>query len=222
VTPIGLALVVYLTKHWVPAAAGSGIPQTVAALYLRDAHAPERVLPLRIAIGKILLTLRLALSGASVGREGPTVHIGASIVHAIGRRVRFPTPDVERGLLVSVGGAAGVAAAFNTPLAGIVSAIEELSRSYEHRTSGVILTAVIIASVTAVAFLGNYTYLGVTNVTLGGGDWIAALICGVGGGLAGGLFARSLQVAARGLAGWVRLCAADRSSSLLSAVTKSG
>ena len=66
-------------------------------------------------------------SGASVGREGPTVQIGASIMHSLGRLARFSATDIDRGLILA-GGAAGIAAAFNTPLAGIVFAVEELAR----------------------------------------------------------------------------------------------
>ena len=67
------------------------------------------------------------------------------------------------------GGAAGVAAAFNTPLAGMVFAIEELSHSFEARTSGTVFTAVIIAGVTTLALVGNYTYFGHTRP-----NWILA------------------------------------------------
>ena len=100
--------------------------------------------------------------------------------------------------------AAGIAAAFNTPLAGIVFAIEELSRSFEQRTSGVVLTAVVIAGIATTALMGNYTYFGVTAATLPPGiGWVAVLVCGVLGGLAGGMFAQGLVWASRGLPGLV-------------------
>jgi H+/Cl- antiporter ClcA len=108
---------------------------------------------------------------------------------------------MEKGLVLA-GGAAGVAAAFNTPLAGVVFAIEEMSRSFEHRTSGTILTAVIVAGVTSLAFLGNYAYFGHTSASLDlNRGWIAVLVCGVAGGLLGGLFSRILIASARGLPG---------------------
>ena len=148
------------------------------------------MLSLRIAFGKILVTLVALASGASIGREGPTVQVGASIMHALRRYARFPALDIDRGLVLA-GGAAGIAAAFNTPLAGVVFAIEELSRSFEERTSGVILTAVIVAGVTALALVGNYTYFGRTSVALTVPQmWVAVPVCGILGGLLGGLFSR--------------------------------
>jgi H+/Cl- antiporter ClcA len=94
----------------------------------------------------------------------------------------------EKGLILA-GSAAGVAAAFNTPLAGIVFAIEEMSRAFEARTSGLVLIAVILAGLASLGLVGNYSYFGSTGsmlmVTI---DWIAVLVCGVAGGLAGAFF----------------------------------
>lgn len=115
---------------------------------MRCERARGRVLTLRFAFGKILLTLVGLSCGASIGREGPTVQVGAAIMHSLGRLVRFSRMHTEKGLILS-GGAAGVAAAFNTPLAGVVFAIEEMSHSIENRTSGIILTGVILAGITA-------------------------------------------------------------------------
>jgi len=128
ITPTGMALVVWATRY-VPGARGSGIPQTIAALAVRDIRVRGALLGLRIALAKIGLTLVGLACGASIGREGPTVQIGASIMHAVGGLGKFPRADLDRGLILA-GGAAGIAAAFNTPLAGIVFAIEEMSRSF--------------------------------------------------------------------------------------------
>lgn len=201
VSPLGLALVALMTRRLFPGSQGSGIPQTIAALRLRELAARNAVLSLRIALGKIFLTLLGLCSGASVGREGPTVQIGAAIMHSLGRLVRFPRREMERGLILA-GGAAGVAAAFNTPLAGIVFAIEEMSRSFEQSASGTVLTAVIIAGVLSLALLGNYTYFGHTSVSLSTDrSWIAVLVCGGAGGLVGGLFSQLLIGSSRGLPG---------------------
>lgn len=192
VPPIGLTLVTWLTRTVFPGSQGSGIPQTIAALASTTEDVRHRLLSLRIAFGKLVLTLIALASGASVGREGPTVQIGASIMYSIRRWARFPTPDVERGLILA-GGAAGVAAAFNTPLAGVVFAIEELSRSFEERTSGTILTAVILAGVASMALAGNYTYFGSTHATLTElRMWVDVPACGLAGGIAGGLFSRAM------------------------------
>jgi H+/Cl- antiporter ClcA len=208
ISPVGLALSVLLTQRVFPGAQGSGIPQVIAALHMKDQRHVVRVLSLRVGFGKVLLTLLGLLSGASVGREGPTVQVGASIMQALGQVLRLPRAETYRGLVLA-GGAAGVAAAFNTPLAGIVFAIEELSHSFESRTSGMVLTAVILGGIATLALSGNYTYFGVTSVGLPlGSGWFAVLLCGVIGGLLGGGFSQILILMARGLPGragrWIK------------------
>jgi H+/Cl- antiporter ClcA len=147
VTPLGFALLAWLTEGALRATRGSGIPQVIAAVDRED-DAPfrERLLALPVALGKLVLTLFAMLVGASVGREGPTVHIGAGLMVWLAQRFGFrDTVSVSRFALA--GGAAGIAAAFNTPLAGVMFAIEELAGAYEHRFSGALLTAVMIAGV---------------------------------------------------------------------------
>jgi H+/Cl- antiporter ClcA len=201
IAPTGLTLCVLLTRHVFPGAQGSGIPQTIAALHMQDQQMIGRVLSLRIAVGKVLLTLMGLASGASIGREGPTVQVGAAIMYALGNLLRLPRPELQRALVLA-GGAAGISAAFNTPLAGIVFAIEELSHSFESRTSGTVFTAVIIAGATTLGLVGNYTYFGQTSADLGNAAAVmAVLLCSVTGGLAGGVFSQSLIIAARGLPG---------------------
>ncbi|SDS00846.1 chloride channel protein [Bradyrhizobium canariense] len=196
VTPLGFALAVHLTNRFFPNAQGSGIPQAIAARHLTDQAARESLVSLRVAFGKIILTLLGLLCGASVGREGPTVQIGASIMFALGRF----SPRRQPGLILA-GAAAGVAAAFNTPLAGIVFGIEEMSRAFETRTSGLIIGAVVAAGLTSIALMGNYAYFGSSAMALRNGlDWLAIPVCGVVGGLAGGVFSRIVIVMARGFA----------------------
>ena len=201
IAPAGLALSVWLTVHVFPGAQGSGIPQVIASLEMDDPERINAVLSLRVAVGKVVLTLLGLACGASIGREGPTVQVSASIMQALGRIVSLPRPGQQRALVLA-GGAAGIAAAFNTPLAGIVFAIEELSHSFESRTSGVVLTAVIIAGIATTASMGNYTYFGVTAATLPIGiSWVAVLVCAVLGGGAGGIFSDVLVRAARSTPG---------------------
>jgi len=189
ITPLALVLVAWLTARVFPGSQGSGIPQAIAALEMQSRSA---VLSIRIAVGKILLTLLGLLAGASIGREGPSVHVGASIMHSLGRFARFPAHYMERGLILS-GSAAGIAAAFNTPLAGIVFAIEEMSRSFEQKTSGIVTTAVVFAGVTALAVLGQYHYFGRSDAAIiAPASWLAVPLCGVIGGLLGGLFSQGL------------------------------
>ena len=195
VTPLGFMLSVYLTNRYFQNAQGSGIPQAIAARHLTDPNARNTLVSIRIAVGKILLTLLGLVCGASVGREGPTVQVGASIMFALGRF----SPRRQPGLILA-GSAAGVAAAFNTPLAGIVFGIEEMSRAFETRTSSLIIAAVIAAGLTSLALIGNYSYFGSTPATLHAGmDWLAVPVCGVVGGLSGGLFSRILILMARGI-----------------------
>lgn len=199
-TPLGFVAIAYITRRFFPGSQGSGIPQAIAALE-SDADARSRLLSLRIAISKVFLTLLGLLCGASVGREGPTVQVGASILHSIGALGRFSRVEAERALIIA-GGAAGVAAAFNTPLAGIVFAIEEMTRSLEQRVSGTVLTAVIIAGIISMAMLGNYTYFGHSTASFSlATGWAAPLVCGVVGGLLGGVFSRVLILLSRGWPG---------------------
>jgi H+/Cl- antiporter ClcA len=208
IAPAGLAVSVLLTRTVFPGAQGSGIPQVMAALHMSDSRQIARLLSARVALGKVLLTLLGLASGASVGREGPTVQVGASIMQALGRALHLPRAETQRGLVLA-GGAAGVAAAFNTPLAGIVFAIEELSHSFESRTSGMVITAVVVGGIATLALSGNYTYFGVTAVGLPlGTGWMAVILCGVTGGLLGGLFSQILITMAHGLPGraglWIK------------------
>lgn len=208
-TPLGLALIVYVSRKYFPGSQGSGIPQTIASLDpAASGEIREQVLSLRVTIGKIALTIMGVFFGASVGREGPTVQIGASIMHNLGGLARFSRHDVEKGLILA-GGAAGVAAAFNTPLAGIVFAIEEMGRSFEEHNSSTILMTVIIAGITSLALIGNYSYFGhTTDFLVFGKEWSIVAICGVAGGLLGGAFSRALIEVNQGISGrigaWMR------------------
>lgn len=208
--PAGLALVVWTTRRFFAGTQGSGIPQTIAALGVNDNNARNLLLSPRVAAGKFLLTIVGLCSGASVGREGPTVQIGASIMHGLGRLTRFSRVEAERGLILA-GGAAGVAAAFNTPLAGVVFAIEEMSRNFESRTSGTVLTAVIVAGIVSLWWLGDYTYFGRTSAMLEGNEaWIPVLMCGVIGGFAGGMFSQLLIFLSQGVPGRLGVFAREK------------
>ena len=199
--PAGLALVSWLSRTFFRGSEGSGIPQTIAALGYPDSALRGRLLSLRIAFGKIALTLIGLVSGASIGREGPTVQISASIMYALDRFSSFPHESMKRGLILA-GGAAGIAAAFNAPLAGVVFAIEEMSRSFSQRTSGIVITAVIIGGIVSYSLLGDYAYFGHTSARLDFATaWNVVVVCGAVGGLLGGVFSRLLIMAANSMEG---------------------
>ncbi|HEX4637034.1 MAG TPA: chloride channel protein [Rhizomicrobium sp.] len=199
-TPAGFVLSAWLACRFFPGAQGSGIPQAIAARHMKDNHARARLLSLKLAFGKIILTLFGLACGASIGREGPTVQVGAAILLQAGKTGRMLG---ERGLILA-GAAAGVAAAFNTPLAGIVFAIEEMGRAFEQRNAGLVLVAVILAGLASLGLVGNYSYFGSNNsmliVTI---DWAGVAICGVAGGLAGALFAKFVLRGSASLRKWV-------------------
>ncbi|RVU02143.1 hypothetical protein EOE18_18050 [Novosphingobium umbonatum] len=109
-TPFVFVTVVALTRRWFPEARGSGIPQVMAAGYNPAASADGPLISLRTAGAKFLCTLLMLLGGGAVGREGPTVQISAALMVAVHRWLRVP---VNAGVIIA-GGAAGVAAAFNT------------------------------------------------------------------------------------------------------------
>ncbi len=200
-SPLGLIASVLLTLKVFPGAQGSGIPQVIASMHIADPAIVARVLSLRIAAGKVLLTLLGLLSGASIGREGPTVQVGASVMQALGTALRIPRAEAQRALVLA-GGAAGIAAAFNTPLAGVVFAIEELSHSFEARTSGTVLTAVIISGIATLSLVGNYAYFGTTGAQFDlGHAWLAVFLCGIVGGGLGGVFSECLVRFANGAIG---------------------
>ncbi len=202
-TPAAFALLAWLTSSALKPTRGSGIPQVIAALDVPTREFRHENLSMKVSAGKLVLTTLSLLGGASVGREGPTVHVGASLMYMFGRWFGFRDPK-ELSHFLLAGGAAGIAAAFNTPLAGIVFAIEELSGRFEHRFSGTLLTAVIVGGVVSLGLLGNYTYFGRVTTTLPLGQaWLAIAICGSVAGVLGGLFARCVLLTMEGRPRWL-------------------
>lgn len=209
VAPLGFAAMAWLSMRFFPGTEGSGIPQALAAAQSDDPGLRAQLLSFRHAIAKVVLTLGSLLSGAAVGREGPSVQIGASIMHLLAGRKQGRIAS-SRDLIVA-GSGAGVAAAFNTPLGGIMFAIEEMCRRRAFHANSTTLTAVIFAGLMSLAVLGNYTYFGRTPATLNWEDGLwPVLLCGAIGGLLGGGFSRLLVATARGLPGRIGRFAADR------------
>jgi H+/Cl- antiporter ClcA len=208
--PVGFVAIVWLTRRYFRGAEGSGIPQTIHALESNGtdgngadgngANDAPLLMRGRTAVARVLLACAGLFCGGSIGREGPTVHVGAAIAYSLARWLPHPELAAQRRLLILAGGAAGVAAAFNAPLAGIVFGIEELGRSFEERASGLTLTSVVLAGMVAIALAGDYSYFGQPVLAadarqLSLGTFTLALACG----LFGGLFSRGLLASVRGL-----------------------
>jgi H+/Cl- antiporter ClcA len=192
-SPLGGMVVVYITRRWFQGSQGSGIPQVIACLNEPSfTEHSTRLVSLRIALGKITLSSFAVLFGFSTGREGPSVQISASIMHAFGRLL--PTRSrISPHQLLLAGGAAGIAAAFNTPLAGIVFAIEELAKQFEQRTNGVMLTAIVIAGMVSTSLQGNYLYFGHLHIIKTSSAIVSPVLCSaVVCGILGGLFSQIL------------------------------
>jgi H+/Cl- antiporter ClcA len=189
ITPAAAALCVFVTRRFFRGSEGSGIPQVIAVLHGPTAAAGARLLTLRILVAKIAVSFVAIVGGLTIGREGPTVQIGAALMFNMRRFYPRSNSLIERQLVLA-GAAAGLSAAFNTPLAGIVFAIEELTRSFEARASGVLITGIIIAGVIALGLSGNYTYFG----TIQAGALfprfflVAIIVTGIVTGIAGGVF----------------------------------
>jgi H+/Cl- antiporter ClcA len=203
--PLGFGGIAWLTRRYFRGAEGSGIPQSIFALQPDSGEKGLLLLRPHVVVGRMVLACVGLFCGGSIGREGPTVHVGAAISLAFGRWMPHGGTSAQRRALILAGGAAGVAAAFNTPLAGIVFAIEELSKSFEERASGATLTAVVLSGVVAIAIVGDYTYFGQPVVsTAAQSVSLGTFLVAIAGGLAGGLFSRLTLVGVSGLPGFVR------------------
>ena len=200
IMPLGFALILWLRDHVFPWTDGTGIPQTIAVLQAGPGKLRDRLLSMRVAVGKALLLGLGMFSFLSIGREGPSVQLGACFMHLVSKWTVFPRHLMERGLIMG-GGAAGIAAAFNAPIAGIVFAFEEIGRRFDKENLGTIVRTVMVACLVCVVFLGNYFFYGRIDYDrliplefMSPGPWVAVLIIGLAGGLLGGLFAKTLLV----------------------------
>ena len=163
ITPTCFVLAWWTVAKYAPYAKGSGIPQVSAAIELsnpKHAYKVNVLLSFRVVFIKILSSLIMVFGGGVIGREGPTIQISASIFKKINDLLPAWYPKISKRNMIVTGAAAGLAAAFNTPLGGIVFAIEELTKTHFSFFKSALLTGVIIAGLTALNFLGPYLYLG--------------------------------------------------------------
>ena len=135
---VGSLGVGYLLFRYFPNARGSGVPQTKAALFAQEGR-----ITLRTVLGKFFCTSATLASGIPLGREGPSVQVGAGIASVLGRRLGMRPERVKA--LIPVGAAAAIAAAFNTPLAAILFSLEEIMGDL----NAPVLGSVVLASATS-------------------------------------------------------------------------
>lgn len=194
ISPIGFLLAYFLVKRLAPYAQGSGIPQLMAAIELSTPKKNKKVdllLGFRIILIKIGSSLLMVLSGGVIGREGPTIQIAGSVFRIINQWIPASWPKISRKNMIMTGGAAGLAAAFNTPLGGIVFAVEELTKTHISYFKTALFSAVIIAGLTAQAILGPYLYLGYPNLRdLGSTIFLSVALVSVLSGLAGAVLSK--------------------------------
>jgi chloride channel protein, CIC family len=176
----------YLLYRYFPNARGSGVPQTKAALYAREGR-----ITIRTVFGKFFCTSATLASGIPLGREGPSVQVGAGIASVLGRFLGLRPEKVKA--LVPVGAAAAIAAAFNTPLAAVVFALEEIVGDLH----APVLGSVVLASATSWGvlrlFLGNSPLFKVPQYQLvHPAEFAIYAVLGVLGGLVSVAFTKML------------------------------
>jgi len=136
----GAAVAAWLVRRYSPHASGSGIPHVEAVLNEELPQAPFRIIPVKFIAGVLAIG-----SGLALGREGPTVQMAATIGHLVGKEFRRGWPDCR--VLLAAGAGAGLATAFNAPIAGAIFVLEELVRRFELRVA----IAALGASATAIS-----------------------------------------------------------------------
>ncbi len=198
-SPLAFVFATFLVRRFAPDAKGSGIPQVLQAIEVakespdsKDVWYTELV-SIKTASIKVLSSIVGILGGASIGREGPTVQIASSGFAWVGRRLNKYVPHIDFQTYLIAGAASGVAAAFNTPLAGITFALEEIADGAFGPFRQTVMLAVIISGITAQALLGDYLYFGHPVFSKSNLMVIPeAFLIGIIGGLFGGAFAKLL------------------------------
>jgi len=201
ITPVCFLCAWWIVRRFAGYARGSGIPQVIASVELAgtvEEPKIKKLLSLRIIIIKIASSLLMVLGGGVVGREGPTIQIAGSVFKKIEEWLPEWWPKISKQNMIMAGAGAGLAAAFNTPLGGIVFTVEELTRTHISQFKTALFSAVIIAGLTAQTFLGSYLYLGYPEVSSLSG-WIffavafVAIVAGIAGSLMGKIILRILK-----------------------------
>jgi chloride channel protein, CIC family len=176
----------YLLYKYFPDARGSGVPQTKAALYARDG-----VITLGTTLGKFFCTSATLACGIPLGREGPSVQVGAGIASLLGRRLGLGPRQVKA--LIPIGAAAAIAAAFNTPLAAVVFALEEIMGDLNAPVLGSVVLASATSWLVLRLMLGNNPLFQVPQYQLlHPVEFAIYAVLGVAGGLVSAVFVKLL------------------------------
>jgi H+/Cl- antiporter ClcA len=196
--PVCFVAAWWIVKRFAPYARGSGIPQVAAAIEItspRSGSKVNKLLSIKVILIKILSSLIMAIGGGAIGREGPTIQIAASVFRKVNEVLPDWWPKVAKRNMIITGAAAGLAAAFNTPLGGIVFAIEELTKTHFSYFKTAIFSSVIIAGLTAQGILGPYLYLGYPKMgVLSGFIFLAVVLVAIITGLLGSGMAKLILV----------------------------
>jgi len=176
----------YLLYRYFPDARGSGVPQTKAALYAREGR-----ITLRTVLGKFFCTSATLASGIPLGREGPSVQVGAGIGSVLGRLLGLRSEQVKN--LIPVGAAAAIAAAFNTPLAAVLFALEEIVGDLNAPVMGAVVLASATAWMVLRVLLGNHPLFKVPQYELvHPAEFAVYAVLGVADGLVSAAFTKLL------------------------------
>lgn len=204
VIPAAILTSAALAEFFSPTAAGSGIPQLIAGVELAKNSSPflDKMLGLRMIVVKIVGSCVCVAGGGITGREGPNLQISAAIFNLFRRYWPRAKENINHQSMILAGGAAGLAAAFNTPLGGVVFAVEELAKVHISQIRTAIFHAVLISGILVQAIAGNYLFLGKTTPKLDGFGEILALafaaaLIGFAGGVFGKLSVKALDWRAR-------------------------
>ena len=176
----------YLLYRYFPNARGSGVPQTKAALFAREGR-----ITLRTVLGKFFCTSATLASGIPLGREGPSVQVGAGIGSVLGRLLGLRTEQVKN--LIPVGAAAAIAAAFNTPLAAVLFSLEEIIGDLHAPVMGAVVLASATAWMVLRVSLGNQPLFKVPQYQLvHPAEFAVYAVLGIAGGLVSVAFTKLL------------------------------
>ncbi len=176
----------YLLYRYFPDARGSGVPQTKAALFARDGR-----ITLRTVLGKFFCTSATLASGIPLGREGPSVQVGAGIASVLGRSLGLRPEKVKA--LLPVGAAAAIAAAFNTPLAAVLFSLEEIMGDLHAPVLGSVVLASATSWLVLRLLLGNHPLFQVPQYQLVNPlEFGIYAVLGVAGGLVSVVFTKLL------------------------------